>query len=492
MVSEAGVRVVVVVSAVVALLMCAVPAAGREGEVPAGLGGRVDAHVEEFRERQGLGGVAVVVVHRGRVVHAAGYGRDALGRPVTADSVMPVASLSKSMTAAAVLRLVEEGLLGLDDPVVEHLPAFDPVDPRGRRITVRHLLEQTSGLASQGLLSPDRAHKESLDDAVRILSGMGLAAEPGTAHRYFNGNYWLAAALVQEVAGVPFADALQDRVFAPLGMGDSASVSAGAAVEGMAPGHLRVLGMRPVRALPPDLSTGSGEVVSTARDLGRWLAPYTGAGRAASGEVFLSRASVREALAPGTAGGDYTLGWRLLDDGRWAHGGTEYSHLAQQLLSADGEWGVAVLDDTFSYLDTAYPLAAGVLDLAQGRDPAPRPPANLYLDLALGAGAASSAVVGAVRLRRARVWGGRLAVRPRWRALVASVPVLVPAGVVVWLVVLGAASGAHPRTVWAVLSGGLVPAGAMVWLAVAALSGVVVAAVRWRARARARAGAGQV
>ncbi len=473
-------RMVAAVAVAVSVVLVCPAGAGAQG------GGsrseRVDAFVEGYRERNGLGGVAVALVHRGRVVHAAGYGHDALGRPVGADSVMPVASLSKSMTAAAVLRLVREGRLGLDDPVVEHLPAFAPADPRGRRITVRHLLEQTSGLASQGLLSPDRAHKESLEEAVRVLSGMGPVSEPGTVHRYFNGNYWLAAALVQEVAGEPFAEVVRGRVFEPLGMGDSASVPAGAPVEGMAPGHLRVLGVRVVWALPPDLSTGSGEVVSTAGDLGRWLVPFTAGGRGPGGEVFLSAAAVREALGPGGAGGDYGLGWRRLDGGGWGHGGTEYSHLAQQLLSADGRWGVAVLDDTFSYLDTAYPLAAGVLAAARGAEPGPGAPANLFLDAVLGAGAASSAVAGAVRLRRAGAWGARWAGRPRWRAGAALVPVLVPGAVVVWLAGTGAASGAHPRTVWAVLSGGMVPAGAMVWLAVAAVCGAVVAAVRWRAR----------
>lgn len=80
------------------------------------------------------------------VVLARGYGHDSSGAPMTAQTPMPAASLSKSFTALAVMRLAEAGKMDLDRPVRDYLPGFQIEDPRGAGITVRHLLNQTSGI----------------------------------------------------------------------------------------------------------------------------------------------------------------------------------------------------------------------------------------------------------------------------------------------------------------------------------------------------------
>src|SRR5699024_2556746 len=103
--------------------------------------------------------------------------------------------------AMAVMQLVEDGQIDLETPVVHYLDDFTPVDPRAEEITVRQLLDQTSGMASQGLVSPDRGRFENTEEAVDVLAGMELTDEPGTRHQYINGNYWMAAHLVEEVTG---------------------------------------------------------------------------------------------------------------------------------------------------------------------------------------------------------------------------------------------------------------------------------------------------
>ncbi|WP_197664913.1 serine hydrolase domain-containing protein, partial [Listeria monocytogenes] len=107
----------------------------------------LDRFVEEQIDQASIPGAAVAVTHGDRVVHVAGFGHDSTGAPVTADTLCRVASLSKSMTALAVMQLVDQHRLGLDDPVVDHLPEFRIADPRGTDVTVRQLLQQTSGLA---------------------------------------------------------------------------------------------------------------------------------------------------------------------------------------------------------------------------------------------------------------------------------------------------------------------------------------------------------
>ncbi|XKK39831.1 beta-lactamase family protein [Nocardiopsis sp. ARC36] len=119
----------------------------------------LDAFIAAHLERVGLPGATVAVTRGDRVVHTGGYGHDGNGEPLRADSPMRIASLSKSMTALAVMQLVEGGAVGLDDPVRDHLPEFTTADPRSDLITVRQLLDQSSGMSDRG--HPDVAGSRS-------------------------------------------------------------------------------------------------------------------------------------------------------------------------------------------------------------------------------------------------------------------------------------------------------------------------------------------
>ena len=107
----------------------------------------IDDYLATAMESTALPGMSVVVTHQGKIVHAAGYGHDSTGEPVTENTPMRVASVSKSFTAMAVMTLVDDGKISLDEPVARRLPEFRMADPRARAITVRHLLNQTSGLS---------------------------------------------------------------------------------------------------------------------------------------------------------------------------------------------------------------------------------------------------------------------------------------------------------------------------------------------------------
>src|SRR5262245_42011417 len=97
----------------------------------------IDHFMSETLRRSGIPGVALAIVRGERILHTAGYGRNADGSPVTPDTPMALASVSKSFTALAVMRLVEDGRVALDAPFRQYVPEFEPVDPRAARITVR-------------------------------------------------------------------------------------------------------------------------------------------------------------------------------------------------------------------------------------------------------------------------------------------------------------------------------------------------------------------
>jgi CubicO group peptidase (beta-lactamase class C family) len=407
----------------------------------------VDALVEEYREATGLPGAAVVLTRGSEIVHARGYGTTPEGEPVTEHTPMAVASLSKSVTALAVLQLAEAGELDLDDPVREHLPEFTMADPRAERITVRQLLDQTSGMSDAEFASYSRGRSSrTLREAVADLRGARLAAEPGTRWEYHNPNAQVAARLVEVVGGRPFADHLRERVFAPLGMDDSTTIDTDLDLPRSARGHVPLLGHAFPADEPHGFGNGSGGVVSTAADMGAWLVAHSNGGRGPDGTRVLSGEGVRALHTPSRVSGSYALGWAVgeTDSGTPVveHGGDLLTATAHQTLLPDSGHGVAVMANTGASVGGAHDLAAALVELVDTGS-APAPPtgtAALAVDavlLALGAAAVPPAWRG---VRRARRWVLARAGRPWWavsaRLLPYAAPPLLLAGlheVVGWL-----------------------------------------------------------
>ncbi|PZG06402.1 serine hydrolase domain-containing protein [Nonomuraea aridisoli] len=425
----------------------------------------VDAYVERYRAATGLPGVAVVITEGDRVVHAAGYGRTATGEPVTAGTPMAMASVSKSFTALAVLQLAEQGKVALDQPVRRYLPEFTMADPRAARITVRQLLHQTSGMADSAFREKSLPQPETLEGAVARLRTARLATEPGAAFSYHNTNYQVAARLVEVVSGRPFADYLDAHVFEPLGMRRSTTVDTDRDLPGGARGHLYVLGRAVALPEPAGFGNGSGGVLSTAHDMGRWLiAQHTG---------VLPPRSVREMRTPSARNEDYALGWMLDETERGTpvleHGGDLFTSTAHQLLMPGTGHGIAVMANTGMAYSDAHELMAGLVALVEGR--APQPPSRTPYLLTDGLFALLTLVTVALAVRgvvRARQWTGR-----RWWRLA---PYLVPAVVCVTMAPIHRVLARGRDASWVQLAY-LYPT-FMVWLVTAAVACLAVVAAR--------------
>ena len=166
----------------------------------------VDNWLEAQLRDAGIPGGALAIVRDGRVVDERGFGTaDLTGRPVTATTPFVIGSLSKSITALAVMQLVDAGRVDLDAPVRRYLPEFSVADPAAAdRITVRELLTHTSGLSTATGIVPLTTPATSLDARVRDLAAVQLASAPGTRYAYSNANYLVLGRLVEVVSGEPF------------------------------------------------------------------------------------------------------------------------------------------------------------------------------------------------------------------------------------------------------------------------------------------------
>ncbi|CCH30979.1 serine hydrolase domain-containing protein [Actinosynnema sp. NPDC047251] len=359
----------------------------------------IDRVVEDYRAETGLPGAAVALTHGTTVVRAAGYGRTADGEAVTEHTTMAVASVSKSFTALAVMQLVDAGRVRLDDPVRDHLPEFAPADPRAGRITVRHLLDQTSGLSDTTFRPFSGREVATLRDAVASMRDATLASEPGTRWAYHNPNFQVAARLVEVVAGEPFADYLRRHVFEPLGMADSATADTERDLPASARGHVHVLGAAVPVPEPPAFGNGSGGVLSSAHDLAAWLVAQN------TGTPIASPESI--AATHTRSAGSYGLGWFVGTTDAGAplvdHGGDLFTSTAYQALLPASGHGIAVMANTGTQYGDAQALGERLIALLEGRPFAPAPGSYRVVDIVLvtlAAGVVALAVRGVARARR--------------------------------------------------------------------------------------------
>ncbi|MFI5911923.1 serine hydrolase domain-containing protein [Dactylosporangium sp. NPDC051541] len=463
-------RRIMVLMSIGAALLVAQPAAAAPSAEP--LPAAIDAYAAAALKSTGLPGMSLVVTHGGRVVHAAGYGHGSDGQPITAGTPMRVASVSKSFTAMAVMTLVDAGKVALDEPVAAQLPEFRLDDPRAARVTVRQLLNQTSGLADGGV---DLGRAEAATDLAGYLAALRsgrLAAEPGTRWAYCNVNYEVAARLVEVASGLGFGDYLARHVFGPLGMTGSA---VGDGVVRPARGYNSLFGVWVAR---PELDRfsargGAGGVVTTAADMGAWLISQSGAG------TQVVRPESLAAMHTPTRIAEYGMGWGpVTADGTTllVHSGNLFTYNAVEAIDPATGYGYAVMTNSASLYDDTYDVMTGLVALSQGRSPAAPGGTRQLTELVLGLigfGAIALTVLAVVRSRR---WARRRSGRAAWRTGLRLVPLLLPVcGLVLYPRIISFLTNGRTVT-WAQLMFFAAPLTAT--LVTAALAGLVTAAVR--------------
>lgn len=437
----------------------------------------IDAYVERYRAATGLPGGAVAITKEGKVVHAAGYGETATGEPLTADTPMAVASVSKSFTALAVMQLVEKGKVALDQPVRRYLPEFTMADPRAADITVRQLLNQTSGMADSAFHEKSLPQPGTLEGAVARLRTARLATQPGTAFSYHNTNYQVAARLVEVVSGEPFAAYLRAHVFTPPGMGNSKTVDTDRDLPGSARGHLVVLGRAVAVPEPAGFGNGSGGVLSTANDMARWLI--------AQDDGILSRESVTEMRTPSEQNRKYALGWMSGRTERGTpvieHDGDLFTSTAAQLLMPQSGYGIAVMANTGTAYGDADALMDGIVAMIEGGAPRlPSMPPYLVTDILFALLTLATAGLAVRGVARSRRWAATRRGWRRWRLLPYPGPLILCVMIVpVMRVLLRGGDITWIQVVY------LYPT-FMVWLVTASAAGLTVVAARLWGAARLR------
>lgn len=251
----------------------------------------------EAAGKKGFSGVVLAAVD-GEPIAVVAVGRNANGAPPKPDTLFEIASVTKTMTAAAVVRLADMGKLSLDDPISKHLPG---VPANCRAITIRHLLQHTSGIPGTN----SEGGGDDLRAVLPVFLKGGPRHKPGTHFEYWNQGYALLSEIIARAAGEPYTSAMRRLVFEPAGMkstvftGDRAPTGASVAQGRSRMGPPRSALEHPYGAYGFQYR-GMGGVVTNVRDMLRF-------DRALADEDLFGGPNADVMFEPGQSG--YALGW---------------------------------------------------------------------------------------------------------------------------------------------------------------------------------------
>jgi CubicO group peptidase (beta-lactamase class C family) len=247
----------------------------------------VDNYVRAEMTKQRIPGLALLVARRGQVIRAQGYGlaNVELQVPVKPETIFQSGSVGKQFTATAVMMLVEEGKIGLGDPLTKYFP---DAPPSWKKVTIRELLSHTAGFTDYPKgFDMRRDYTEAAQ--LKIVESIPLAFPPGTSWSYSNLGFLTLGILIHKVTGEFYGDFLQEHIFQPLDMQTTRIISESDIVPNRSAGYRLVKGeLKNQEWVSPTVNTtADGSLYFSIMDLAKWdAALYT--------EKLLKRSSLDE------------------------------------------------------------------------------------------------------------------------------------------------------------------------------------------------------
>lgn len=274
------------------------------------LADRVDDYVRDFMAKRHIPGASVAVMKDGKVVKIKGYGVASLEHkvPVTSDTVFEIGSVSKQMTAAAIMLLVEDGKVSLDEKISAYLPNTPDT---WRDVTVRHLLTHSAGIKSYSSLDGFALlQRLKVADFIKLLSPHPLEYIPGERNIYSNTGFSLLAYIIEARSGKPYIEFMRERIFRPLGMNKTDDRDPEYIILNRASGYEWRGDRYAGRNWDLTDLKGAGSIVSTIDDMVKWNVGL-------DGQTFLKTASKAEWWKRFTFNDGkpslYGFGWRISD-----------------------------------------------------------------------------------------------------------------------------------------------------------------------------------
>jgi CubicO group peptidase (beta-lactamase class C family) len=455
----------------------------------------IDRFVSDQMARQRIPGLALAIIQGDQLLYVKGYGTGQ-DQPVTPRTQFHIASLSKSFTAVAIMQLVETGRIDLDVPVQRYLPEFRLADPAAAaQITVRQLLNHTSGLGDAGIPDVHFARQATTGDRIATLQNARLIAKPGTHYQYCDVNYQILARVVEVASGQPFSEYLQTHIFTPLQMTHTVNVissfEVSQKVTNLAQGHLLVFGLPVSSGEESGYMAGSTGVISTAEDMAHYLIMQNNGGRF-QGKQIVSVSSLESLhTPPSNLKSDYAMGWisHTVNDRRvLEHNGILSTFYAEMALLPETGQGFVLLYDIHSLAQDAvgFPkIKTGLMDLLTAEQPTIGGLDVGELELLFGILTLVGVALGIRSLLRLPRWAERSRAIPLWRLVPGILWMFVPASLALAMPEIVLRSSGRDFGYWSILR--TMPE-VMGWLGLTGLVGVVNGIARLALFTQRRAG----
>lgn len=333
---------------------------------------QIKTFMNKALEEYQIPGASLAVVHKGQIVFQDSWGTMSDGSAVNADTTFLIGSLSKPLTSLAIMMLVEDGKIKLDESIETYIPWFNYQADGAKSITVRHLLEQTSGIgAYDGMKVTDqqgRDKQKGITQAVTELSGVELCHVPGETYEYNSANYLLLGAIIEAVSKQSFSTFMDTHIFSPLGMNHTAADYDSTVNKGFVPGFYSWFG-NPVKGngLYDQAGAPYGYMSSSVSDLAKFITFMLHGGE------LITEPSLKLLQTPPENNRRYGFGWHFPRSGEKYpyHTGATPEYRAELFFIPEKDLGAVLLMNKYHEMEAAsyVSIMKGIRAIMDGQNP---------------------------------------------------------------------------------------------------------------------------
>lgn len=339
----------------------------------------IDNYVKSFLAEHQIPGASIAILHHNKVFYLKEWGVTGSQKKVTAKTPFLIGSISKSFTGLAIMKLVEEKKVRIEDPVQKYIPWFTLKNQQAAsQITIKHLLSHTSGISGySGFALADLGSKDiyAIKNTTKSLSSVEPTAAPGGKYQYSDANYLILGALIEQVTKQTFAGYMKQHVFLPLGMNDAIVDSETANKKGYSSGYQSWFGIpKKSTVLYDNGGTPYGYIAASANDMVQYLMFVT---KQHSGKI-LKNENIDLLFSPLVKRNNdeyYSFGWRITklnskEKMIWHAGSTPDSRSEIFFLPESG-WSAIILTNKNNELESkeVTNLKDGIIDILNGEKP---------------------------------------------------------------------------------------------------------------------------
>ncbi|MFT5835666.1 MAG: CubicO group peptidase (beta-lactamase class C family) [Sulfurimonas sp.] len=317
---------------------------------------KIDTYIKEVQNKANIPAISIGIIKDDSLVYKKSYSKD---ENVSADSLFYIGSLTKSFTALAIMQLVEDGKINLDNPVKKYLPWFEIQNMQSvNKITIQTLLNQTSGFSTyEGLKNFDNWDSSSfaLEKTIRALKGVRLASKPSTTFQYSNINYQILGLVIQKITGLSYNDYIKENIFNRLDMKNSFASLKNIDAKQITQGHRLWFGEAIESDFPfSTVMLPAGYIISNVEDMSKYLIAQLNHGIYKKEQVF-SSSMIKQIQTPSATiikdKFHYGFGW-FVDTNKelsLSHMGSVPGYTSNVIMYPQEKLALVVLTNTTAY-----------------------------------------------------------------------------------------------------------------------------------------------